>query len=172
MPREVVPIFRSPRRASDSRSRSRWYGRIRCALSLTTSRVADLDAVLRQLVDFGEERLRIDHDAVADDAGDARMQDARRDEPQDELRAVDVDGMPGVVPALVAGDDVETRRQQIDDLALAFIAPLSAEHAQIHIVHASSVLRSQFVFRFGSTFVRSEFDVRAFDRTHDSTLRR
>ncbi len=65
------------------------------------------------------------------------MQDARRDEPEDELRAVDVHGMPGVVSALVAGDDVEARRQQIDDLALAFIAPLSAEDTQIHIVHAS-----------------------------------
>ena len=38
MPREVVPILRSPRRASLSRSSSRWYGRIRCALSLITSR--------------------------------------------------------------------------------------------------------------------------------------
>jgi hypothetical protein len=34
----VVPILRSPRRASDSRSRSRWYGGYRCAL------VADQDA--------------------------------------------------------------------------------------------------------------------------------
>ena len=98
---------------------------------------ADVDAVSRQLVDLGEQRGRIDDDAVADDAGDARMQDARRDEVQDELGAVDVDGVAGVVSALIARDDVETRRQQIDDLALAFIAPLGAEHAQIHIVHAS-----------------------------------
>ena len=33
--------------------------------------VADVDAVPRQLVDLGEQRLRIDDDAVADDAGDA-----------------------------------------------------------------------------------------------------
>jgi hypothetical protein len=33
--------------------------------------VADRDAGLRQLVDLAEQRLRIDDDAVADDAGDA-----------------------------------------------------------------------------------------------------
>jgi hypothetical protein len=32
----------------------------------------------------------------------------------------------GVVPALIAGDDVETLGEQIDDLAFAFIAPLGA----------------------------------------------
>ncbi len=92
----------------------------------------DVDAVPGQLVDLGEERLRIDDDAVADDAGDAGMQDARRDQPQDELRAVDVDGVAGVVSALVPRDDREMRRQQIDDLALAFIAPLRAENCEIH----------------------------------------
>ena len=40
--------------------------------------------------------------------------------------AVDVDGVTGVVAALIARDDVEARRQQIDDLALAFVAPLRA----------------------------------------------
>ena len=133
MPRDVVPILRSPRRASDSRSRSRWYGRIRCALSLTTMPVADVDAVPRQLVDLGEQRLRIDDDAVADDAGDAGMQDAGRNQAQHELRAVDVDGVAGVVSALIPRDDREMRRQQIDDLAFAFVAPLRAEHREIHI---------------------------------------
>ncbi len=132
MPRDVVPIFRSPRRASDSRSRSRWYGRMRCALSLTNEPAVDVDAGARELVDLREQRLRIHDDAVADDAGDAGMQDARRNQPQHELRAVDVDGVPGVVSALVARDDVETRREQVDDLALAFIAPLGAEHSEIH----------------------------------------
>jgi hypothetical protein len=38
--------------------------------------IADIDPGARQLVDFGEQRLRVDHHAVADDAGDAGMQDA------------------------------------------------------------------------------------------------
>ena len=64
----------------------------------------------------------IDH-AVADDAGDAGMQDAGRDEPQDELRAVDEHGVAGVVPALIARDDRKVRRQQVDDLCLCLRLP-------------------------------------------------
>ena len=43
-----------------------------------------------------------------------------------------VDGVPGVVAALVAGDDREVRREQVDDLALALVAPLRAEHCDVH----------------------------------------
>ena len=46
----------------------------------------DVHAHPRQLVHLLEQRLRIDDDAVADDAGDAGMQDSGRDEMQDELR--------------------------------------------------------------------------------------
>src|SRR5262249_23993914 len=99
----------------------------------------DGDAVLRQLVDLAEQRLRIDDDAVADDAGDAGGQDAGRNPPQDELRAVHEDRVARVVSALVAADDREMRRQQIDDLAFAFIAPLRAEDHQIHKSHKSLV---------------------------------
>ena len=60
------------------------------------------------------------------------MQDARRNQVQDELASADVHRVSRVVSALIARDDREVRRQQIDDLALAFIAPLGAEHAQIH----------------------------------------
>ena len=53
--------------------------------------IADVDAGRRELVDLGEQRLRIDDDAVADDAGDAVVQDARRQQPQHELASVRVD---------------------------------------------------------------------------------
>jgi hypothetical protein len=105
---------------------------------------------------------RIVDDAVADDAGDAGMQMPtvkRRTN-----RAVDVYGMTGVV-RLIPGDDIEARRQQIDDLALAFITPLSAKHTQIHNRSWFFVLRSSFFVR------RTTLDVRRC-RTHDSTLRR
>ena len=75
---------------------------------------------------------QIDDETVADDAGDPGMKDAGRDQTQDELRAVDVDGMAGVVSALIPRDDREMWRQQIDDFAFAFIAPLRAEHCQVH----------------------------------------
>ena len=92
----------------------------------------DANAGAPELVDLGKERLRIDHDAVANHAGDAGMQDARRDQAQDELRAVDIDRVPGVVPPLLSRDDREVRRQQIDNFALALITPLRAENGQIH----------------------------------------
>ncbi len=86
----------------------------------------------RQLVELREQRVRIDDDAVADDADDAGVQDAGRNQVQDELPAAHVDRVAGVVSALIARDDGKARRQQIDDLAFAFIAPLGAEHTQIH----------------------------------------
>ena len=88
----------------------------------------DVDAVLRQLVDLGKQRLRIDDDAVADDARDARVQDAGRNQAEDELGPVHVDRVTGVVSSLVAADQRKMRREKIDDLALALIAPLRAEH--------------------------------------------
>ncbi len=91
----------------------------------------DLDADPRELVHLGEERLRIDDHAVADDAGDARVQDARRDQVQDEFLALHVYRVAGVVAALIARDDGEVRRQQIDDLAFALVAPLRAQYRKI-----------------------------------------
>ncbi len=132
MPREVVPIFRSPRRASLSRSSSRWYGRIRCALSLMMSRSPIAIPAAFDLVDLGEQRLRIDDHAVADHAGDARVQNARGQQPQHELAAVGVHRVAGVVAALVARDDRKVRREQIDDLALSLVPPLRAEHRDVH----------------------------------------
>ena len=98
-----------------------------------------LDAEALQFVDLGEERRRVDDHAVADDTGDARVQDARRDQVEDELLAADVDGVPGVVAALIAADHGEVRCQQIDDLALAFVAPLGAQHGDVHV----TVVRSR-----------------------------
>ena len=66
------------------------------------------------------------------------MQNAGRNQPQHELRAVDVHGVPGVVAALIARDDVEARCQQVDDFAFAFVAPLRAEHCEIH--HRATIL--------------------------------
>jgi len=89
--------------------------------------VANVDTIPRQLVHLGEQRVWIDDDAVADYAGDARMQDARRDEAKNEFGEVDVHGVAGVVPTLIPRDDGKVRRQKIDNLPFAFITPLSAK---------------------------------------------
>ena len=98
-----------------------------------------VDAHPRQFVDFLEERLRIDDDAAADDAGDAGMQDARGDKVEDELRALHVNRVAGVVAALVARHGREVRRQHVDDLPLALVAPLRAQHCDVH-GHAMYIL--------------------------------
>jgi hypothetical protein len=60
------------------------------------------------------------------------MKNAGWNEPQHELLAVDIHGMPGVVSPLVSGHDVEVWSEEVDDLAFAFIAPLRAENCEIH----------------------------------------
>ena len=104
MPRDVVPILRSPRRASRQHVELAVVRQDDVRLLADQQPAVDVDAQPRQLVDLLEQRLRIDDDAVADDAGHAGMQDARRNQVQDELLPVDVDGVAGVVAALVARD--------------------------------------------------------------------
>ena len=86
----------------------------------------DDDPERLELLDLGEEGRGIDDHAVAEDADRLRVQDARRDQPQHELRARDVDGMAGVVPALVPGDRRKVWGEEVDELALALVAPLRA----------------------------------------------
>ena len=80
-----------------------------------------------QLPYLVEEGHGIEHDAVPDHALAAGAEYAAGDQLQHELLAVDDDGVPGVVPAGVAGDEVELLGENVDDLALAFVAPLGAE---------------------------------------------
>ena len=55
--------------------------------------------------DFLQERQRIEHHAIADDAGAFGPQNAAGYELQDEFLAVDDDGVSGVVAAGVASHD-------------------------------------------------------------------
>ena len=88
----------------------------------------DRQAGVLELLDLVEEGHGVEHDAVADDAFAAGAEDSAGDELEDELFAGDDDGVAGVVAAGVAGDDVELLRQDVDDLAFAFIAPLGTEN--------------------------------------------
>src|ERR1019366_6966261 len=99
--------------------------------------VADLEVLLEhdpegaQLLDLVEERLGIDDHPVAEDAEFVRMKDAGRDEPQREVFVAELHRMPGIVPALVAGHDVEGFAEKIDDLSLPLVAPLSANDCKV-----------------------------------------
>ena len=76
---------------------------------------------------LAEQRLERDHHAVADEALHALAHDARGNQRQHRLLAADDQRVPGVVPALEARHGARALGQQVDDLALAFIAPLGAD---------------------------------------------
>ena len=88
---------------------------------------AHVDARLLELADLLHERRRRQHDAVADQDRHALAQHARRDEAQDRLASADDERVPGVVAALEAHDTLRALGQPVDDLALAFVAPLGAD---------------------------------------------
>ena len=81
-----------------------------------------------QFVDFLDQRGRRQHHAVADQAQRVGAQDAGRDQVQDGLLAPDDQRVAGIVAALETDDGTDFLGEQIDDLALAFIAPLGAEN--------------------------------------------
>jgi len=95
--------------------------------ALTDDQVLSRDATRLKLVELLEKRLRIDDDAVSDDAGGLRVEDAARDQVEAVLRAARDHRVTGVVSALRADDHVDGIREEVDDLALAFIAPLAAD---------------------------------------------
>ena len=128
MPRPVVPIWFLPRKRSVTLSIVEWYDAMTCALALTT-RSAHVDAALDQRVELAEQRLGRDDDAVGDDRGAPRRQDAAGQQVGRELLAVDDDGVAGVVAA--AGADQKSMAsaggEQVGRLALALVAPLGSE---------------------------------------------
>src|SRR5262249_981656 len=63
---------------------------------------------------------------------DAGVEDAGWNESKDELDAVDVHRVSGVVPPLIPRHDRKVPRQQIDDLSFPFISPLRTKNRQIH----------------------------------------
>ena len=87
----------------------------------------EVDALGPQVVELARQHLRVDHDAVADRADPARVEDPGRDQVELPLHAVVTDDrVAGVVAALEANHEVRVLREQVGDLALALVAPLGA----------------------------------------------
>ena len=91
----------------------------------------DGDALFLQRGDLVEQRMRVEHDAIADDRELARPHHARGQQRQLVGRAVDHQGVAGIMATLEADDDVGLLGEPVDDLALAFVAPLGADHDNI-----------------------------------------
>ena len=92
------------------------------------SRGADIDAGGFEFGDFLLQRAGVQHHAVADQAQRVGTQDAGGNQVQYGFLAVDDQRVAGVVAALEAHDRTDFLGEQIDDLALAFIAPLGTEN--------------------------------------------
>ena len=99
----------------------------------------DVDALAGQPVDLLGQRPGVDDHAVADHRQLARPDDARRQQAELVDGAVDDQRVAGVVAALEAHHHVGAFRQPVDDLALAFVAPLGAYHH--HIGHGVVLVR-------------------------------
>ncbi len=106
-------------------------GRISGAIRADLEAVVHLDAALDEHVRFAEQGFERDHDAVADHALHARVQDAGGDQRQDRLGAIDDEGVAGVVAALETRDRADPLGEQVHDLALAFVTPLGADDDEI-----------------------------------------
>ena len=89
------------------------------------------DALLLQLGNLVDQGLRIDHHAVADDRKLALSNDAGRQQRKLVGRAVDDQGVAGIMAALETHNDVGLLRQPVDDLAFAFVAPLGSDNHDI-----------------------------------------
>lgn len=89
--------------------------------------------LLLERLDLGEEAREMDDGAVADQARARRVHEPGREQVEREGRApapghVRDDRVSGVVPARAARTDVERGGEDVDELALALVAPLRAEH--------------------------------------------
>src|SRR3546814_10147453 len=67
------------------------------------------------------------HHAIADEAGDSGPHDAGRNQVQRGLDAVDDQRMAGIVATLETHDRLDAIGEQVNDLALALITPLSPD---------------------------------------------
>ena len=93
------------------------------------------DALFAERGDFVDQRLRIDHHAVADDGQLAAAHHAGGQQRQLVGDAVDHQCVAGIMAALEADDDIGLLGQPVDDLALAFVAPLGPDYH--HIRHST-----------------------------------
>src|SRR5207253_10361115 len=96
---------------------------------------SNFDAGSFQLADLLQQRGRRDDDAVAEVHAHGGPQNAGGDQAQDGLLTADDERVAGVMAALKADDALRVLGQPVDDLALAFIAPLRADDDDV-LAHA------------------------------------
>ena len=86
-----------------------------------------VDALRGERVHLGEQHDGVDDHTVADDGRDVVVEDSTGHQLESERDAIDHQGVAGVVAALVADDQLHLLGDEVGDLPLALIAPLSAD---------------------------------------------
>ena len=86
-----------------------------------------VDPLGRQRVHLGQQHGGVDDHAVADHRRDVVVEDAAGHQLKGEGLAVDDDGVPGVMTALIADDQLHVLGEQVGELALPFVAPLGPD---------------------------------------------
>ena len=94
------------------------------------------DAVLGQHVQLAQHHARIHHGAGADQAGGIRIKDAGWNQVQLEHLVVHHDGVTGIHTALVAHDHIGRTTEEIGDLALPLVTPLSTDDDNVGQGHS------------------------------------
>jgi hypothetical protein len=79
---------------------------------------------------FGHKRLRVEDNSIANHTLRTGLQNSGRNLMKDKLLFAENDRMPGIGAALISNDDICDIGQDINDLALSFVTPLSTHHHQ------------------------------------------
>src|ERR671927_350732 len=100
--------------------------------TITNQKVAvDLDISFAERLDLVNERDRINHHSISDDADFTASKNARRDEMKDVGSAVVNYGMSGIITALATHHHVSFRREHVNDFTFAFVAPLGSDQNRV-----------------------------------------
>ncbi len=102
----------------------------------------DFDALVLEAADLGDQRMRVDDDAVADHGLLAGAHDARGQQRQLIADAVDHQGVAGIVAALEPDDDIRPLGEPVDDLALALVSPLRTHNHDIRHFEILSIAQA------------------------------
>lgn len=86
-----------------------------------------VDAATREHVHLGEQHLRIHDDTVADDRRDVVVENPTRNQLEGEALAADHERVAGVVTALIPDDQLHLLGDEVSELALPLVTPLSTD---------------------------------------------
>ena len=126
---------------------------------------ADLHAAGLDGLHLIREVVEVDDHTGAQHTGDIRVQDAGGQKVQDELALFGDDGVPGIVAALIAGNDIGVFGQQVDDAAFALIAPIDSSNSGQHDLLYPSFCCSQWSALWWADRSFFRFPLAIFDRS-------